>query len=377
MRAAPLPPELTDLLTKLRQPSEASRLVLFQVFIQLNKALLDPVVSLVDSVQVLQQDALTPEERTKRLTHLQQASTELLGILQTVISFSQEALGHTETPALPMPTETLQGLRTLIVDGDDVRREQLAQQLQAVGLHCTLTNTDEALHLLRLAHDEESAYQLAVISSERFDHHTAYLARTIRGNLLFQPLMLALALSTPLLSFEKERAYFSGFACVLNLTQPAARFLTKLVNSWHGWSAKLHFTRAEIPLLQKNRILLVEDDPIPQRVTQRQLQELGYTVDLAPNGHTALKRLEKNQYNLVFMDVGLPDINGLAVTEAFRKRENSAHHTPIIGLTMHALETDEENGLQAGMDDYLIKPLLHDHLQAVLRRWIPARREAF
>ena len=69
------------------------------------------------------------------------------------------------------------------------------------------------------------------------------------------------------------------------------------------------------------------------------------------------------------MDIGLPDISGLEVTAEIRKQEHG-HHTPIVGLTMYETEDVSNSGLKAGMDELLIKPLLPEHLKAVLRRWI-------
>jgi CheY-like chemotaxis protein len=222
---------------------------------------------------------------------------------------------------------------------------------------------------LHSADQEKAPYQIVVINAEQFDHHASYLARAIKAMPQLAHLMLVLALPMHLLGFEKERAYFGGFACVLNLAK-SDRLAERLLNSWLGWSAKVNFVHAEEITLSHNHILLVEDDPIPQRVAQRQLKELGYEVDIAPDGHTALKLLGKKRYNLVFMDIGLPDISGLEVTAEFRKCEHKSFHTPIVGLTIHSLDSDQQSGLQAGMDEYLVKPLLHERLKEVLDHWI-------
>jgi CheY-like chemotaxis protein len=371
-----LPTELTELLTKITQQSDAGRLVFSHLLAALSKAFFEPIITLLDKVQHLRQGNLTPEQQKLYIEQIQQSSTELLALMNNLISFSQAAPATTEKNNSVLSTEDLtqaeiaelKGVRTLIIGDDVSRREVLVKQLETFGLHCEATTTADALATLRAAESEHNPYQMAVISAQHFDHHVAYLARTIKASPQLNHVMLSLALATQLLGFEKERAYFGGFACVLNLTKPQ-RLLSKLVNSWRGWSAKVNFSRAETPVNQ-NRILLVEDDPIPQKVTQRQLAEFGYEVDLAPDGHTALKLLEQNQYGLVFMDVGLPDISGLEVTAEFRRRENTTHHTPIIGLTIYAMETDAQSGLEAGMDAYLVKPLLQDKLKEVLQEWV-------
>lgn len=371
-----LPAELTELLTRLAQQSDASRLLLSRLLVGLSKMLLDPLIVMQDRVQVLKQNALSVKQQADCINQMHQSGNELLALVNSLISYSQTSFGEIEnttypenvTAITPPSTEELKDVHALVIDDDELRRETLLKQLQAYGLQCTASTTQQALQRLHMAEQEQASYQIAIISAEHFDHHAAYLARTVKATPQLHHVMLALALPTQLLGFEKERAYFGGFTCVLNLSKPL-RLQNKLINSWRGWSAKVNFSRQET-LVSQNRILLVEDDPIPQKVTQRQLAELGYEVDIAGDGRTALKLLEQNQYSLVFMDVGLPDISGLEVTAEIRKRENGHHHTPIVGLTINALETDEEHGLEAGMDEYLVKPLLHDRLRSVLDRWI-------
>lgn len=376
MTTTSLPTELTDLLTKLTQQSDASRIVFSHLLVALSKALFDPLIVLLDKTQLLRKDDLTPEQRKTSIAQIQQSSTELLAVVNNLINFSQGVSQSTENinqqtmpeqePAIS--TDELKGVRTLIIDENALRREELLKQIESIGLNCTIATANDALTTLRASEQGKTPYQIAVINAQHFDHHVAYLARTIKASPKLNHVMLTLALTTQLLGFEKERAYFGGFSCIVNLTRPR-RLVQKLVNSWRGWSAKVNFSRTEMPLKQC-QILLVEDDPIPQRVTQRQLAELGYEVDIASDGRTALKCLEEKQYSLVFMDIGLPDISGLEVTAEIRKRENGTHHTPIIGLTTYALASDEQIGLQAGMDQYLVKPLLHDRLEEVLNQWL-------
>lgn len=370
-----LPPDLFEVLTKISKQSEIDRHTVAQLLFTLNKTLLSPLLLIMDKAQALQQANLTPDEHQKYASQIQQAGTEILAQINNLISFPQMAMEAAASTAPPNPEtsirslcEELKGIRTLIIDDDADRASSLFNQLEAIGLQCSATSIDEALTILNTAEQEKIPYQVVVISSLYFDHQIAYLARTIKASTLLNHVMLTLALPTKLMDFEKERAYFGGFACVLNLSQPA-RLPSKLLSSWRSWSAKINFSHTANPV-EQNLILLVEDDPIPQKVTQRQLTELGFKVDTAADGESALQLLSQKHYSLVFMDIGLPDISGLEVTSEFRKRENGSSHTPIIGLTIYTLESDEETGLQAGMDEYLVKPLLPDNLKAVLKRWL-------
>lgn len=119
------------------------------------------------------------------------------------------------------------------------------------------------------------------------------------------------------------------------------------------------------------KILLAEDHPINQLVILEQLQVLGYQADCAANGQEALEQLAQQPYDLVLMDCQMPVLDGYATTRALRSREASdrSRRTIIIALTAHALPTDRDKCLAAGMDDYLSKPITLEALAAVLHRW--------
>ena len=106
---------------------------------------------------------------------------------------------------------------------------------------------------------------------------------------------------------------------------------------------------------KKMSILFVEDVPLIQRFSANMLETLGCDVTLASNGKEALQ-YSKNTYDLIFMDIGLPDEDGLAVIRKIRQQEKNRHRTPIIALTAHATETVKQGCLDAGADDFLAKP---------------------
>jgi CheY-like chemotaxis protein len=123
-------------------------------------------------------------------------------------------------------------------------------------------------------------------------------------------------------------------------------------------------------------VLLVEDNAVNQRLAARLLEKRGHRVVVTANGREALAALEKDDYDLVFMDVQMPEMDGLEATAAIRKmEEGSGKHLTVIALTAHAMKGDEERCLAAGMDGYLSKPIRPQELEVVLEGSVARRRE--
>lgn len=120
---------------------------------------------------------------------------------------------------------------------------------------------------------------------------------------------------------------------------------------------------AEKPL----RILLVEDNPINQKVALLMLKKLGYGADVAGNGLEALRALEQRHYDVILMDIQMPDMDGIEATKRIRKSLTS-RDIKIIAVTAHALEYTREECLAAGMDNYMTKPMTTEDLRAALDR---------
>jgi PAS domain S-box-containing protein len=120
------------------------------------------------------------------------------------------------------------------------------------------------------------------------------------------------------------------------------------------------------------RILLADDSALIRRVARFQLDELAHRVDMVENGLEAVEAIANGDYDLVLMDVRMPDVDGLAATRMIRAAErNSGRHIVVVALTANVLEGDREACIEAGMDDFLAKPLRLETLHAVLDRWLP------
>jgi CheY-like chemotaxis protein len=117
------------------------------------------------------------------------------------------------------------------------------------------------------------------------------------------------------------------------------------------------------------RILLAEDNKVNQQVALHMLRRLGCEADVANNGREVLQHLARHNYDLIFMDVQMPEMDGLETTRAIRQQVAPAGQPIIIAMTANALPGDRETYLATGMDDYLSKPVTLDRLAAVLRKY--------
>jgi CheY-like chemotaxis protein len=118
------------------------------------------------------------------------------------------------------------------------------------------------------------------------------------------------------------------------------------------------------------RVLLVEDYALNQEIVQDMLELMECQVDTAENGKQALELQEKNVYDVILMDVQMPEMDGYTTTQEIRKREAGKKHSAILALTANALVGDREKCLEAGMDDYLAKPVDLDKLENVLKKYL-------
>jgi CheY-like chemotaxis protein len=119
------------------------------------------------------------------------------------------------------------------------------------------------------------------------------------------------------------------------------------------------------------RILVVEDNPINQKVVKGMLQHFGYAADFVVNGEEALQALDDHDYALIFMDIQMPVMDGHTATKKIRELDSDKSKTTIIAMTANAMEGDREECLAVGMDDYISKPLKPELLQELLNKWLP------
>jgi signal transduction histidine kinase/HPt (histidine-containing phosphotransfer) domain-containing protein len=281
-------------------------------------------------------------------------------------------------PALAGRQPKLADLRVLIVDDNATVRRVLAEQAAQWGMNPRAAESaTQALGWLRAGEQ----FDLAVVDSQMPGMDGLALAMEIHK--LPSAAMMPMIFLTPL-GARPDAAPRTHVTFAHGLTKPVKpmQFHAAIERALFSQKKTAAPTpsKSDRPLAERFplRILLCEDNAISQKVTARLLQQLGYHCDLAANGREGLEALDRQHYDLVFMDIMMPEMDGLEATHAIRERQkdSTAHpnyHSPllIVAMTAHAQQSDRENCLAAGMDDYLAKPIRPADVRGVIERWAP------
>jgi CheY-like chemotaxis protein len=262
----------------------------------------------------------------------------------------------------------LAGRMLLVVDDNAASRALVLQYARAWGL--TVSETSSPIEALSWIQRGEH-FDVAIIDSLMPEMDGAALASEIRKFYSAQALPLVLFSPLGKRATEADREY------VAHLSKPlkASNLLDVLMTVLAGKPARdrtassarqaLDGKMAEqLPL----RILLAEDNAVNQKLALRLLGQLGYQADVAGNGLEAIAALERRQYDVVLMDVQMPELDGLDATRRICQRWPPAERPRIVAMTANAMQGDRELCLAAGMDDYLSKPIHTVELVAALSR---------
>jgi PAS domain S-box-containing protein len=262
----------------------------------------------------------------------------------------------------PPPPALLAGLATLVVDDNATNRRLLFEALSSWRMRPTLADGGvAALHELRRAVRLGEPFPLALVDAQMPGMDGFSLVQSIRNDpeLAVATIMM---LSSRDLAGDAARCRALGIAAYLckpiRPSELRDAILEVLGQTAHAAPPTcVAAPRAELPV-RTLRILLAEDNAVNQRLVTRVLQRRGHSVAVAADGRQAVAAVMAERFDLVLMDVQMPEMDGFEATAAIREQERIAGtHLPIVALTAHAMKGDEERCLQAGMDAYLTKPL--------------------
>ncbi|WP_089719600.1 response regulator [Candidatus Entotheonella palauensis] len=290
-------------------------------------------------------------------------------------------LGLCDTPLTTDSGEitTLQGTRALFIDDNATNQRIFKTQLTSWGLDVDCVgNSHQALEQLRKAHTEHRPYQLAILDYQMPEIDGMELGRHIKTDPDLAPTRLILLASVGQRG-HRQKAEDTGFAAYL--TKPVrhrqfyACLKTVMGMAPEPTSPTALVTRyrlAEQQAQLRPHLLVAEDNIVNQKVIVRLLEKKGYRVDVVGNGREALDAHARNSYALILMDCQMPEMDGYEATAAIRSREaTTGGHTPIVAMTANAMQGDRERCLEAGMDDYVSKPIQPQTLTDLISQWAP------
>jgi PAS domain S-box-containing protein len=282
----------------------------------------------------------------------------------------------------PRPLASLQGNRMLVVDDNATNREVLTTRLRAWGVRAEeAPDGPTALRVLRGAVVAHDPFQAAVLDMQMPDMDGMMLARAIKGDAELKAIYLVLLTSMGQRGHDgvTEKAGFS--ACLTKPVRQSDLFdcLSEVLAGKNAWQSVRFNARRTIREAHPGaaRILLAEDNMTNQQVAQGILKKFGLRADAVANGSEAIHALETLPYDLVLMDVQMPVMDGLEATRHIRGPHSTIRNrqVPIIAMTAHALQGDRERCLEAGMNDYITKPVSPKALARVLEQWLPGGNE--
>jgi PAS domain S-box-containing protein len=296
--------------------------------------------------------------------------------------------------ARPELLRNLHDLHVLVVDDNAANRRILLKQLAMMGMRPQQAEGGkEALGILDMAHQEGKSFDLAVVDLHMPGMDGEELGKRIKADERFRDIPLVMLTSLGLPGSARRFAEL-GFVAYLNKPVRQSELfvtLTAVLSGTHRPSATSpiitrHTARermrrqTSLPRLH-GLVLLVEDNQVNQQVALNILHKLGLRVDVAANGLEALEAVARQSYDLVLMDVQMPEMDGLSATREIRRLEREPARLkptrrdrprlPVIAMTAGAMQQDRNLCLEAGMDDFLAKPVNPMALARLLAKWLP------
>jgi len=280
----------------------------------------------------------------------------------------------------------LTGRRVLVVEGNATCRAVFTRQLSHWGVHhCAVDSTESALSELKRSTVADEPYDVVLLDHSLLDTSGSGLASMQNGADLNGRPAIALLTTRRLSTSARDRLSLAADLCEFKPLGPGR--LHSLLSKAIASSTSLATPRArdssaarapDSPIhapCRHTRILVADDNVVNQKVAVLQLRQMGYEADVVANGREALAALATQAYDLVFMDAQMPELDGFEATRIIRKGQASGDpsyptHLPIIAMTAHAMSGVREECLEAGMDDYLSKPVRVERLRAMLDQYL-------
>jgi len=289
-------------------------------------------------------------------------------------------LTEAKKPEPKKNSDALDKTRVLYIDDDDVYLNFISSTLSSLGIrHRTAQKGTQGLDILFAAKEQCDPYDIAILDLKMPNMDGKSVAQVIRNDDRLKSTKLILLTGNSTRGDRKKYENLGFDAFLTKPVEPADLYDCLIQLKTHGKSDgdKKNQNLITRHLLSEKRssnykILLVEDNPTNIIVATALLNKLGYHVDVTKNGFEAISALEKNPYDLVFMDMQMPKMDGLQATKAIRDVDSKVldRNITIVAMTANAMKGDRQRCLDAGMDDYLSKPIKSVSVLKVLHKWL-------
>jgi PAS domain S-box-containing protein len=283
---------------------------------------------------------------------------------------------------VPLPPD-IRGMRVLVVDDNKTNRTILVKMLESFG--CSpeaVERGNEAIRVLKRASQKEKLFDLVLLDMLMPGMNGEAVLRAIKNDPEIKNVTVIILTS---LGERGDAARLEALGCAGYLLKPIKQsqlfdiIITVLSRQSTPSERKLGkiVTRHTLAEEKRRRIrlLLAEDNPMNQKLAIALLKRAGYWVDAVENGRMVIQSLGSKSYDLILMDVQMPEMDGLEATRAIREAEGEKCHTPIVAMTAHAMKGDRERCLEAGMDDYISKPIEPQELLKAINKWTASARQ--
>lgn len=298
-----------------------------------------------------------------------------------IIDTKKSSLNSINESDFHITNQILKNVKILCVDDTAINRDVLEHLTTSWKMRCDIAkNSTDALTKLKKSIDKNDPYEIVIIDDIMPGMNGIELSKSIQELIQNIPIILLASKGKILIPEELKK-----FNIALSLPKPLKQ--TKLYEAILSvlkktpkalpWDSTKISKKPTVKMDPNNfHILMAEDNAINKQVAYRILANLGYHVEMVENGLEALKALEKSSYDLIFMDCQMPVMDGYTAAKQIRLLDvDKRKYTPIIAMTAYALKGDRETCMQAGMDDYIAKPIDVSVLKSVLERWLKTQNK--
>jgi two-component system sensor histidine kinase/response regulator len=268
------------------------------------------------------------------------------------------------------------GMRVLVVDDNRTNRMILSKMLEGFHMRAEAAGSGaESVVMLKQAMLAGDPYRLMFLDMQMpgmDGEHTAIVVKNTAG-ISDTPIIILTSLGSRGYASRLKSIGCGGFLMKpvkqSLLLESIAGVLT-MGSVGNGRETAVAARNARRKRFENLKVLLVEDNPINQKTASAILRKAGFAVDVADNGLHALDAVGRDGYDVILMDIQMPEMDGYETTREIRRREGDERHSVIIAMTAHVMKGDRERCLEAGMDDYLAKPINPDEVFGVIEKWV-------